>query len=159
MNRVPEINYPFVATQVKKDDGSVEWEAEVPDLPGCAAGGDTFEELLELLEMSIEAWVETAKIRGMDIPEPSTADRFSGKITLRMPPNLHRLLALQAKRGDVSLNSYINLLLAYNYGRESSLHLTMLSITASGSSPVTDSATFLPRPNVLRAMGREVSYK
>lgn len=44
--------------------------AEVPQLPGGAADGATYQEAIEALEDVIEGWTETALEMGRDIPEP-----------------------------------------------------------------------------------------
>ena len=44
--------------------------AEVPELPGCAADGETYEKLLGNLEIIIDEWIETALEMGRPIPEP-----------------------------------------------------------------------------------------
>jgi predicted RNase H-like HicB family nuclease len=44
--------------------------AEVPELPGCAADGPSYQETLANLERVIDAWMETAKEWGRPIPEP-----------------------------------------------------------------------------------------
>lgn len=46
------------------------WIADVPDLKPCSAHGDTPAEALAEAEIAIELWVETAKERGISIPEP-----------------------------------------------------------------------------------------
>jgi len=44
--------------------------AEVPELPGCAADGATYQEALTNVELVIQEWIETAKELGRPIPEP-----------------------------------------------------------------------------------------
>ncbi|MBI5750164.1 MAG: type II toxin-antitoxin system HicB family antitoxin [Nitrospinae bacterium] len=44
--------------------------AEVPELPGCAADGATYQEALTNVEVIIQEWIETAKELGRPIPEP-----------------------------------------------------------------------------------------
>lgn len=44
--------------------------AEVPELPGCAADGATYQEVLSNVETVIQEWIETAKELGRPIPEP-----------------------------------------------------------------------------------------
>lgn len=44
--------------------------AEVPELPGCAADGATYQEALANAEVVIAEWIETATDLGREIPEP-----------------------------------------------------------------------------------------
>ncbi|MEG4964107.1 type II toxin-antitoxin system HicB family antitoxin [Microcoleus sp. K4-B3] len=44
--------------------------AEVPELPGCAADGETYQEALQNLEIIMQEWVETARHLGRSIPQP-----------------------------------------------------------------------------------------
>lgn len=44
--------------------------AEVPELPGCAADGATYEEALRNAEIIIREWIETAESLGRTIPTP-----------------------------------------------------------------------------------------
>ena len=42
--------------------------AEVPELPGCAADGQTYQEALANAEVVIQEWLETLKELGRPIP-------------------------------------------------------------------------------------------
>jgi predicted RNase H-like HicB family nuclease len=44
--------------------------AEVPELPGCAAEGSTYQQALANVEVVIQEWLETAQELGRPIPEP-----------------------------------------------------------------------------------------
>ena len=44
--------------------------AEVPELPGCAGDGQTYQEAITHVETVIEQWIETATELGRDIPQP-----------------------------------------------------------------------------------------
>lgn len=44
--------------------------AEVPELPGCAADGPTYQEALANAEVAIQEWIETARELGRPIPKP-----------------------------------------------------------------------------------------
>lgn len=44
--------------------------AEVPELPGCAADGKTYQEALQNVEIIMQEWIETAEELGRVIPEP-----------------------------------------------------------------------------------------
>ncbi len=43
---------------------------EVPELPGCMADGDTYQEAVTNAEQVIHEWIETARSLGRDIPTP-----------------------------------------------------------------------------------------
>ena len=42
--------------------------AEVPELPGCAADGKTYQAALANVEVIIQEWIETARELGRPIP-------------------------------------------------------------------------------------------
>jgi len=44
--------------------------AEVPELPGCMADGQTYIEAVKNAEHVIEQWIETAKSLNREIPKP-----------------------------------------------------------------------------------------
>ncbi len=44
--------------------------AEVPELPGCASDGQTYEQALANVQVIIDEWIETANEIGRTIPEP-----------------------------------------------------------------------------------------
>ncbi|WP_333260660.1 MULTISPECIES: type II toxin-antitoxin system HicB family antitoxin [unclassified Microcoleus] len=44
--------------------------AEVPELPGCAADGETYQEALQNIEIVMQEWIETAQELGRSIPQP-----------------------------------------------------------------------------------------
>ncbi len=51
-----------------KEDGG--YIADVPDLKGCSAFGDTPEKALRELEKVKKAWIQTAKSENIPIPPP-----------------------------------------------------------------------------------------
>ncbi|MEG4845422.1 type II toxin-antitoxin system HicB family antitoxin [Microcoleus sp. F10-C6] len=51
--------------------------AEVPELPGCAADGETYQEALQNLEIIMQEWVETARQLGRSIPQPKNRLMFA----------------------------------------------------------------------------------
>lgn len=51
-----------------EEDGA--FIAEVPELPGCAADGATYQEALANVEVIIQEWIATAKELGRPVPEP-----------------------------------------------------------------------------------------
>ncbi len=51
--------------------------AEVPELPGCAADGKTYDEALAAVEIIAHEWIETATRLGRPIPEPKSRTAHS----------------------------------------------------------------------------------
>ena len=44
--------------------------AEVPELPGCMADGQTYHDAIANVQTIVGEWIETAKEEGRDIPKP-----------------------------------------------------------------------------------------
>ena len=44
--------------------------AEVPELPGCTAHGETYEEALTNAQEAMALWIDTAKQTGRQVPPP-----------------------------------------------------------------------------------------
>ncbi|AEV15180.1 hypothetical protein TCCBUS3UF1_1300 [Thermus sp. CCB_US3_UF1] len=86
--------------------------ALLPDLEGCVSVGETEEEALANLEEARQLWIETAYEHGDEIPLPSSAKEYSGRILVRMPKSLHRRLDEEARAEGVSLNQFIVSLLS-----------------------------------------------
>ncbi|RIK10771.1 MAG: type II toxin-antitoxin system HicB family antitoxin [Acidobacteria bacterium] len=52
--------------------------AEIPELPGCSAFGDSPEKALAELQVARGAWISAAKESGIEIPKPVTRHAASG---------------------------------------------------------------------------------
>ena len=61
------IKYEVIIYWSEEDQAFI---AEVPELPGCAADGASYQEALANVEVIIAEWIETAKELGRSIPEP-----------------------------------------------------------------------------------------
>lgn len=58
-----------------EEDGA--FIAEVPELPGCAADGATYQDVLANVEKVIEEWIDTATELGRPIPKPKGRLRYA----------------------------------------------------------------------------------
>lgn len=85
--------------------------AEVPELPGCATHGSTYEATMKHAKHAIESWINGAKEAGYPIPEPLALRKFSGKFITRVDPKLHQELSLKAKASGKTLNRFVRELL------------------------------------------------
>ncbi|MEX2426074.1 MAG: type II toxin-antitoxin system HicB family antitoxin [Thermomicrobiaceae bacterium] len=45
--------------------------AQMPELPGCMADGETPQGALEKIQMVANEWIETARETGRSVPEPA----------------------------------------------------------------------------------------
>ncbi len=61
------VKYEIIIYWSRDDEAFI---AEVPELPGCAADGETYQEALENVQVIIREWIETARELGREIPEP-----------------------------------------------------------------------------------------
>ena len=103
--------YPVQLTQ-QHEDGDEYWLAEIQDLPGCVSDGVTPDEAIQNVEDAKQLWIETQIEDGLEVPEPTRADDYSGKFLVRMPKTLHQRLAEQAKKEGTSLNQHVIVLLS-----------------------------------------------
>jgi predicted RNase H-like HicB family nuclease len=61
------VRYEIIIYWSSEDEAFI---AEVPELPGCAADGLTYQDALRNVETVIAEWLETARGLGRPIPEP-----------------------------------------------------------------------------------------
>ncbi len=62
-----DVKYEIILYWTKDDRSFV---AEVPELPGCAADGATYQAAVANAEVVIREWIETAQELGRPIPAP-----------------------------------------------------------------------------------------
>jgi len=62
-----DICYEIILYWSKEDQAVI---AEVPELPGCAADGETYEEAIANVRLAISEWIDTARELGRDVPVP-----------------------------------------------------------------------------------------
>jgi len=58
------------------EQGPTSFGAHVPDLPGCAAVGESKEEVLRLIQEAIEIHLESLLEHGEKIPPPSSSIEY-----------------------------------------------------------------------------------
>ena len=62
-----KIQYGIILYWSREDQAFL---AEVPELPGCAADGATYQEALVNAEVVIREWIEVARELGRPVPQP-----------------------------------------------------------------------------------------
>ena len=101
--------YPFQVYQSRVEQ-HVFWVAKSAALKGCVGQGDTAEEAVSELEANEREWLEAAKEAGIPIPAVpvEASQEYSGKLTVRIAPSVHRDAAQLAKAVKVSLTHFIS---------------------------------------------------
>jgi predicted RNase H-like HicB family nuclease len=99
---------------IEKYTYRIEWSeddhchvARCLEFPSLAAHGDTIEEALREIESVVTESVKWMQEEGEAAPKPLGLKKFKGHLTLRIPPEKHRDLAIRCAEEGVSLNSFI----------------------------------------------------
>jgi predicted RNase H-like HicB family nuclease len=100
--------------KIQKYTYRVEWSEEDKlhiarclEFPSLMAHGNTIEEALKQIEKVVEEtiiWMEEEK---EEIPQPFGLKKYKGNLTLRVPAEIHRKLAIKSAEEGVSINQYI----------------------------------------------------
>ncbi len=98
-------NLPYTITVERRDDQGTYYVARYVELPHLLMTGDTPEEAVKDLEAEKREWFQFNIEKGNKIPLPLKSRKYSGKIVLRMSPNLHECLIRLAELQGTSLNS------------------------------------------------------
>jgi predicted HicB family RNase H-like nuclease len=93
--------YTYRVTWSEEDEEYVGLCAEFPGLSWLAV---TPEEALHGIRQVVAEVVMDLKRNKEVVPEPLATRQYSGKFQVRVPPELHRRLALEAAESGVSLN-------------------------------------------------------
>lgn len=93
--------YTYRVTWSEEDAEHVGLCAELPSLSWLAA---TPEAALKGIRTVVGEAVADMERNGEAVPEPLALRHFSGKFMVRVPPEVHRRLAIQAAEAGISLN-------------------------------------------------------
>ena len=93
--------YTYRVTWSAEDEEYVALCAEFPSLSWLA---DTPEEALQGIRQVVAGVVADLESNNESVPEPIAVKQYSGKFMIRIPPEIHRRLALEAAESGVSLN-------------------------------------------------------
>jgi len=94
-------HYTYRVTWSPEDGEHVGWCAEFPSMSFLAP---TPEEALAGIRQAVAEAVADMQASGEHIPVPLAEKHYSGEFRVRIPPEVHRALAMQAAEQGVSLN-------------------------------------------------------
>jgi predicted HicB family RNase H-like nuclease len=93
--------YTYRVTWSEEDEEYVGLCVEYPSLSWLAP---TPQEALEGIRRVVADVVADMEANEEKVPEPIALRHYSGKFTVRIPPDLHRRLAMEAAESGISLN-------------------------------------------------------
>src|SRR5262245_46968054 len=96
---------------------------EAPDVDGCLGTGEDPAAAIADWRDAFAAWAESVIAAGQPLPvpsEPPSAERYGGRVLVRLPRSVHARLVEAATREGVSLNQLALAYLAEGLGRRAS---------------------------------------
>ena len=94
-------HYTYLVTWSPEDGEYVGLCVEFPSLSWLAPSAD---KALAGLQRTVSEVIDDLCASGDPIPEPLAERKYSGKFRVRIPPQLHRALAMQAAEQGMSLH-------------------------------------------------------
>ena len=101
--------YTYRVSWSEEDQEHVGLCAEFPSLSWLAK---TKEEALNGISSLVESVLKDLQKAKEKIPEPFSIKKYSGKFQVRIPPQIHRNLDIEAHEAHISLNRLISAKLA-----------------------------------------------
>jgi len=98
-------HYTYRVIWSQEDGQCVGLCAEFPSLSWLAS---TQEKALRGIRKIVADAVKDMKTTGESIPKPLCSRRYSGKFMVRVPPEVHQRLAIEAAEEDISLNRLVS---------------------------------------------------
>ncbi len=103
--------YTYRVTWSDEDEEYVGLCAEFPSLSWL---GDTPETALQGVRGVVAEVVSDMQANDESVPEPLATKVYKGNLSVRVPPELHRRLVMQAAEDGISLNRLVSAKLAAN---------------------------------------------
>ena len=97
--------YTYRVTWSEDDNEYVGLCAEFPSLSWLST---TPEAALKGIRKLVDEIITDMKLNNENIPEPIACRQFSGKFMVRVPPEIHRNLAIKAAESGISLNRVVS---------------------------------------------------
>ncbi len=106
MKKLPKIeHYTYRLTWSELDN---QWVGLCVEFPSLSYLASTQQRALRGIVKIVAEVVKDMTANNESIPQPLNSRRYSGKFMVRVPPEVHRRLALQAAEENISLNRLIS---------------------------------------------------
>jgi antitoxin HicB len=119
IDKIDVLDYKILIEKASDEEGGG-YIATIPEL-GCIGDGNTVEEAINDVREVAENILEIAKEDGKEIPVPQKykhKEEYSGKLSLRIPKTLHKMLSSQAEKERCSINQLITTYISLGLGNE-----------------------------------------
>lgn len=97
--------YTYRVTWSVEDEEYIGLCAEFPSLSWL---DQSPEAALKGIRKTVDAVIKDMKANNEEIPQPIASKNYSGKFMVRIPPEVHRNLAIQAAEAGVSINRLVS---------------------------------------------------
>ena len=105
MAKMREDHYTYRVTWSQEDGEYLALCAEFPSLSWLA---ESPEAALKGIRNTVAGVVADMRVHKEDVPKPLATRAFSGKFVVRVPPEVHRRLAIEAAEAGLSLNRIVS---------------------------------------------------
>jgi predicted HicB family RNase H-like nuclease len=105
VKEVKNDHYTYRITWSFEDNEYVGLCAEFPSLSWLAS---TPEGSLQSIRKLVAEVIEDLKANNEPVPKPIATRKYSGKFIVRVTPEVHRMLAIQAAESNVSINRLVS---------------------------------------------------
>jgi len=108
------MEYKGYSAKVEFDEDANIFHGEVINLRDVVTfEGETVDQLRQAFQESIDDYLEFCGERGEDPEKP-----YSGKFVVRVEPELHKRLAIEARKRGVSINALVGETLSKTIGKD-----------------------------------------
>lgn len=114
--RAEELARDTYTRLVVQDPETGRYTAWLLEFPGCIVEEDTAAEAIATVDRVLVDVIEVMLETGRAIPRPINAMDYNGRISLRIPPNLHREAVTASALLGVSLNRFLSDAIARHIG-------------------------------------------
>jgi predicted HicB family RNase H-like nuclease len=112
----PKVKHYYTYRVIWSEDDA-EFVGLCAEFPSLSYLASTPEKAVGGIIRVVDDVIKDMKKNGESIPEPLSFQRYSGKFVVRVPPEVHRELAIEAAEENVSLNRLVNARLCSHSGQ------------------------------------------
>jgi len=98
-------HYTYRVTWSPEDEEYIGLCVEFPSLSWLAKSPES---ALKGIRKTVDSVIQDMKENDEKIPQPIASKNYSGKFMVRVPPEVHRSLAIQAAESGVSINRLVS---------------------------------------------------